>query len=220
MIITIDGPAGAGKSSVARELAGRLGFRFLDTGAMYRAVALAASRQGLDWDDEAGIAALAGRLSIVVRDDRVSLDSEDVSEAIRTPEVTAATRHAADNPKVREYLVGLQRRAVADGDFVSEGRDQGTVVFPGAACKIFLTASPEERARRRLMELTAKGQTATLEEVLDAQDRRDAQDAARPVGALRPARDAVEVNTDGLSRDAVVARLERIARACEEFPRA
>ena len=140
MIITIDGPAGAGKSTVAKALARRLGFRFLDTGAMYRAVALAAMRRGLDWDRPENLVALARQLRIELIEDRVLLDGEDVSEAIRAQEGTAVSRHAADNPRVREHLVGLQRALAEKHDVVTEGRDQGTVAFADAQCKIFLPA--------------------------------------------------------------------------------
>ncbi len=213
MILTIDGPAGAGKSSVARALAKRLGFRFLDTGAMYRAVALAGMRRGLDWDVPDDLARLAATLDLRIVGDRILLDGHDVTEAVRASEVTAVTRYAADNPRVREHLVSLQRSLAAGENIVSEGRDQGTVAFPDAACKIFLTASPEERARRRLADLTSQGEPATLEQVLAAQERRDRDDAARAFGPLIHAADAVEVRTDGMSLDAVVDRLEELARA-------
>jgi cytidylate kinase/pantoate ligase/cytidylate kinase len=212
MIITIDGPAGAGKSSVARALARRLGFAFLDTGAMYRAVALAGKRMGLDWDQTDDLADLARRINLVVEDDRIFLDGEDVSEEIRTSAVTAVTRYAADNPRVRRRLVDLQRAAAAGKNIVTEGRDQGTVAFPNAECKIFLTASPQERARRRLSDLTAKGEPVTIEQVLAAQARRDEEDSSRAVGPLVPAPDAIEASTDGLSLDQVVDKLEKIAR--------
>jgi len=210
MIVTIDGPAGAGKSSVARALARRLGFRFLDTGAMYRAVALAGLRRGVDWEQPDWLARVAAEVDLQFRGERVSLDGEDVTEAVRTSEVTAVTRYAADNPQVREHLGSLQRQFARGADVVTEGRDQGTVVFPDAECKIFLTASPEERARRRLRDLELQGESATFEEVLAAQQRRDREDAGRPVGALTPAADAVEVHTDGMSFDEVVGRLAEI----------
>jgi CMP/dCMP kinase len=211
MIITIDGPAGAGKSTVARALARRLGFRFLDTGAMYRAVALAALRRGLDWDAPDDLARLAGKLDIRTLGERILLDGEDVTEAVRTSEVTAVTRYAADNPKVREFLVGLQRKLAGNDDVVTEGRDQGTVAFPRAECKIFLTASPAERARRRLLDLQSQGEPVTLEQVSAAQERRDREDATRAVGPLAPAADAVMVGTDGMTLREVVDRLEMIA---------
>jgi len=210
MIITIDGPAGAGKSTVARALARRLGFRFLDTGAMYRAVALAALRRGVDWGRPEQLARLAGALDITIAGNRILLDGEDVTEAVRSSEVTAVTRFAADNPDVRRHLVRLQRAEGAGCDLVTEGRDQGTVVFPDAACKFFLTAGPEERARRRLQDLQAQGESATLQEVLDAQERRDRQDTARAIGPLAPAPDAVEVCTDGMTVEEVVAHLSSL----------
>ena len=212
MIITVDGPAGAGKSTVARALARRLGFRYLDTGAMYRAVALAGLRCGLDWDRPEDLARVAMKLKIQLAGDRVLLDGEDVTEAVRTSKVTAVTRHAADNPQVRQHLAGLQRTAAAGEDVVTEGRDQGSVVFPHAECKIFLTASPHERARRRLGDLAGQGEAKPLGEVLDDLNRRDREDAGRPVGPLvRPA-DAVEVDTDGMSIEQVVDRLESVVR--------
>jgi len=213
MIVTIDGPAGAGKSSAARELARRLGFRFLDTGAMYRAVAFNGLRRGIDLTDEAALERVARDAKIEIGDNYVRLDGEEVTRDIRTVEVTAATGHAAANVGVRRLLVELQRRHTAGGDFVTEGRDQGTVVFPDAECKIFLTATPAERARRRREDLAARGQQLSLEEVLEAQNRRDHDDAAREVGPLRRADDAVEVVTDGMSPKEVVDCLEALVRA-------
>jgi len=207
MIVTIDGPAGAGKSTVARALARRLGFRYLDTGAMYRAVALGAMRRKLDWQRPEELAQLAERLQIELSEDRVVLDGEDVSEAIRSQEVTLKTRHVADNIRVRGYLVGLQQAIAEGGNVVSEGRDQGTVAFPEAECKVYLTASPEERARRRLRDLAAQGESATQAEVLAAQTKRDQRDSSREVGQLVRAADAVEVCTDGMSIDEVVDHL-------------
>jgi CMP/dCMP kinase len=212
MIITIDGPAGAGKSSVARALARRLGFRFLDTGAMYRAVALAGRRRGLDWDAPDELARLAQKLDLQVVGEKILLDGEDVTETVRTSEITAVTRYAADNPQVREHLVKLQRALAGDDDVVTEGRDQGTIAFPDARCKIFLTASPVERARRRLHDLQSQGEPVTLEQVLAAQERRDREDSSRPVGPLAPASDAVEVCTDGLTLDQVVEKMESLVR--------
>lgn len=212
MIVAIDGPAGAGKSSAARALARRLGFRFLDTGAMYRAVALAALRRGHDWTKPEALAELARGLSIAVDERRVLVDGEDVTDAIRTSEVTAATHYAANNPAVREHLVALQRQAAGRDDVVTEGRDQGTVAFPNAECKIFLTATPAERARRRLLDLEKRGETASFDDVLAQQNLRDERDANREVGPLKAAPDAIQVFTDGLSPEEVVDRLEELVR--------
>ena len=213
MIIAIDGPAGAGKSSAAKTLAQRLGFRFLDTGATYRAVALAGLRRKIDWNDESGLARLARQAEIALPGDRVLLDGQDVTHEIRTLVVTSHTHYPANNAAVREHLVELQRRVAAGQNVVTEGRDQGTVVFPAAECKIFLTASPKERARRRLLDLEEHGETVTFEEVLADQNERDRRDASRDVGPLKPAPDAVEFNTDGLSPAEVVERLEVLVRA-------
>ena len=212
MIVAIDGPAGAGKSSAARALARRLGFRFLDTGAMYRAVALAALRRGHDWTKPEALAELAHGLSIEVDERRVLVDGEDVTDAIRTSQVTAATHYAANNPAVREHLVALQRQAAGRDDVVTEGRDQGTVAFPNAECKIFLTATPAERARRRLLDLEKRGETASFDDVLAQQNLRDERDANREVGPLKAAPDAIQVFTDGLSPEEVVDRLEELVR--------
>jgi CMP/dCMP kinase len=213
MIVTIDGPAGAGKSSIARQLAERLGFAFLDTGAMYRAVALAALRRGLGDGDSSSIARLADELAIDFDGQRTLLDGEDISAAIRTSEVTAAVHLAADNVAVRRRLVELQRKIAAGRDIVTEGRDQGTVAFPQAECKIFLTASPQERARRRVEELSSRGERITFAEVLAQQLERDRRDASRPVGALLKSADATEISTDGLTPEQVVDRLLQIVRA-------
>jgi cytidylate kinase len=213
MIVVIDGPAGAGKSSAARALARRLGFRFLDTGAMYRAVVLAALRQKLELADAAALAALARTLQIELTGDRVLLEGEDVTSAIRSADITGLTHYAADNPAVRQHLVELQRSAAGQHDVVSEGRDQGTVVFPQAECKFFVTASPAERARRRMRDLEARGERLGFDEVLAAQELRDTRDRTRAVGPLVPAADALEIWTDGLSPEEVVARLESVVRA-------
>jgi CMP/dCMP kinase len=216
MIVTIDGPAGAGKSTVARALARRLGFQYLDTGAMYRAVALAGMRQGVDWNETEALARLARTLRIEVAGSRIFLDSEDVTETVRSSEVTAVTRYAADNPHVRAQLVQLQRLLAGRQDVVTEGRDQGTVAFPDAQCKIFLTASAEERARRRHRDLQQMGEQATIDAVLTEQQRRDRRDASRSVGPLKAASDAIHVSTDGLTIEQVVDRLEAIVRGKAE----
>lgn len=216
MIVTLDGPAGAGKSSVARALAMRLGFRFLDTGAMYRAVALAGMLRRVDWDRPERLAEIARAVRIELSGDRVLLDGADVSEAIRTPEVTRQTRFAADNPEVRAILVEQQRAIAGEDDIVTEGRDQGSVVFPRAECKIYLTASPEERARRRHRELCLKGADVSYETLLKEQNDRDLGDASRAVGPLVQAGDALCEATDGLTQEQVIDRLEAIVRARQE----
>jgi cytidylate kinase len=213
MIVTIDGPAGAGKSSAARELARRLGFRFLDTGAMYRAVTLAAREAGLDLEVGDQLADLVGKIRVDLVGDRVLLNGNDVTAAIRRFDITTAIHHAADNAAVRKKLVDWQRTAAARDNVVTEGRDQGTVAFPDAECKIFLTAAEPERARRRHADLLARGENVPFEEVLEHQRLRDQRDLSRPVGALRKAADAIEVSTDGLAPDEVVARLEEIVRS-------
>ena len=212
MIVTIDGPAGAGKSSTARLLAERLGFRFLDTGAMYRAVALAAVERQIALEQPEALAALAPALRIEYRDHKLWLDGRDVSREIRTTEVTSVTHYAANNPAVRQHLVELQRRAAGTDDLITDGRDQGTVVFPQAECKIFLTASAEERARRRLQELQSRGEQTTLEEVLADQRQRDERDSSRDIGPLLPAIDSLIVCTDGMQPEEVVDHLEMLVR--------
>lgn len=213
MIVTIDGPAGAGKSTAARQLAERLGFQFLDTGATYRAVALAAKRRQVDWEDPAQIVQVAHSVDIELADDRVLLDGEDVSDAIRTAAVTSLIHYAANNPGVRTRMVELQREMAAGKDMVTEGRDQGTVVFPDAECKIFLTASAEERARRRHEELQKRGEEISFEQVLADQQQRDERDSNRAAGPLKQADDAILVNTDGLTLGQAVDRLEEVVRA-------
>ena len=211
--MTIDGPAGAGKSTIARALADRLAFAFLDTGAMYRAVTLDALRSHASWEDAGALAELARRSKIELDETQVYLNGDDVSDAIRTTEVTTHIHFMADNPAVRERMVELQRMYADGKDIVTEGRDQGTVVFPDAECKIFLTASPDERARRRLEELRQRGESPTLAEVLQQQDQRDLRDSSRGVGRLEKAQDAIEVITDGLTPDQVLAHLLEFVRA-------
>ena len=213
MIITLDGPAGAGKSSAARALATRLGWCYMDTGAMYRVVALIALDRLVPLDDATRIAMLAESLAIAFRDGRVFVGDRDVSTEIRTARVTSATRPVADAPPVREVMKQMQRRIAAGIDVVTEGRDQGSEVFPDAEVKVFLTASPVERALRRHREETARGVPLSLDDVLDAQNRRDEGDRMRPVGAMQPAADAVLVETDGLTPEEVVDRLVRLIEA-------
>ena len=215
IIITIDGPAGAGKSSVAREVAARLGIEFLDTGAMYRAVALAALQRGIDPNDESALEQLVRQLDVRFDDGRVLLDGEDVTEAIRAAEVTRCVSRVADHPAVRSQLVAWQRAFAADRSVITEGRDQGTVVFPHARLKIFLTASPEERARRRAEQLRRDGIEVDDAEILQAQIERDQRDVQRPVGALVRADDAHEIITDGKSFETVVDEIVALAQRAD-----
>lgn len=207
MVIAIDGPAGAGKSTVARALASELGFTYLDSGAMYRCVALASLRSGTATGDGEQAGALASRLRIVLSDGRVELDGEDVTRLIREPQVSAAASQVSVHPQVREALVERQRELIGTGRYVAEGRDIGTVVSPQAPLKVFLTASPRERARRRAEE---SGEHPG--EIAAAQAERDARDIERRHGALRPAEDAVELDTTGLSITEVVERISALAR--------
>ncbi len=212
MIVAIDGPAGAGKSSVTRLLAERLGFQFLDTGAMYRAVTLAAINQGVDLYDESALQSIAAKIEIVFDGEEVFINGENSTAAIREPEVTRSVASVANAPSVRSYLVDLQRRIATQGDFVCEGRDQGTVAFPDSFCKIFLTASPRARAQRRVEQLKLSGKPVEFEAVLRDQEIRDQQDSTREVGRLMKAEDAIELLTDDLSLGEVVGELERIVR--------
>lgn len=219
-IVAIDGPAGAGKSTVARRLADALGYVLVDTGAMYRAVALAAKRARIAWDDASSVGGLAR--SIVARRGlsfdrdaekgvRVWLDGEDVSDAIRAPDMGMGASTVSGHKEVRDALFDLQRQAGQGGGVVLEGRDIGTVVFPDAEVKFFLTARADVRARRRFDELTAKGAVVTLEETLADVRRRDEQDTTRPVAPLRQADDATLIDNSDISIDETVARMaERV----------
>lgn len=207
MVIAIDGPAGAGKSSVARAVAAALGFTYLDSGAMYRCVALAAVERGANLDDPETMGALAHSLEITLGGESVGLDGEDVSAAIRAPEVTEASSRISVHPSVREAMVARQRKLIERGRYVAEGRDIGTVVSPDSPLKVFLTASAEERARRRATQ-TGEDEAA----VLAAQRERDERDETREHSALRAADDAVEIDTTGLKLDDVVARVVDLAR--------
>ena len=220
-IVAIDGPAGAGKSTAAKRLAVRLGFALVDTGAIYRAVALAASRLGIAYDDDARLAALLLLLDVRFEPvpgagQRVLLGGEDVSSAIRTPPASLGASAVSARPVVRAGLLELQRRlatAPENRGAVLEGRDIGTVVFPDADLKFFLTAAPEVRARRRFEELQAKGDRATFEQVLADQLKRDRDDSSRAVAPLAAAADAVQVDTSALGLEEVVERLGRAAEA-------
>jgi cytidylate kinase len=225
-IIAIDGPAGAGKSTVARRLAARLGFVFLDTGALYRAVALAAERRGIDWGDEAAVGALARELAAAraielvpgagAEPGGVRLGGEDVSAAIRTPALSMGASRVSAFAEVRAALLELQRGLGRDGGVVAEGRDIGTVVFPDAELKFFLTASVDERARRRERELVGRGAGMAFDQVRADVEQRDRQDRERAVAPLKRAADARLVDSTGLSADAVIDLLHEAVRAASE----
>lgn len=214
LVIAIDGPAGAGKSTAARALARRLGFFLLDTGAIYRALALLASRQDVAFSDGERLGRLAADLPIRFDEaGRVFLGDEDVSTAIRTPEMSQGASTVSAHPPVRQALLGLQRKLAARGRCVVEGRDIGTVVLPDAPLKIFLTASAEVRARRRYDELVAKGQPVDLDKTLEEIRVRDERDSNRATAPLRQADDAVLLDTSTLGEAEVVDRMEALARA-------
>jgi cytidylate kinase len=217
LIITIDGPAASGKSTVARLLAEKLDASFLDTGAMYRAVTLAAMQAGVDLNDELKLLDIAQtrefQFSVGAGKTIVCIDNVDVTERIRDPEVTANARHIAGTPEVRDELVQMQRQFAADRQrVVTEGRDQGTVAFEDADVKFFLTADVLERARRRQADLGGKGSSQSLEQIQRAIEERDKSDESRAVGPLKPADDAIVVGTTDLSIDEVVEKLLAIVK--------
>ena len=209
MIITIDGPAGSGKSTVARTLASRLGFDFLDTGAMYRAVAWAALRAGINQSATDAIGALASQLRLRMEGRHFWVDDADVTSHLRTPDVSQMASIVASVPAVREALVAQQRQVAHGKRVVTEGRDQGTVVFPNATCKFFLTASPVVRARRRYSELVAAGRPIDFDTLLAQQEERDHRDQSRDCAPLKRADDAIEIDTSDLSLDEVLDVMER-----------
>jgi cytidylate kinase len=214
LIIAIDGPSGAGKGTVARALAARLSYRHVDTGAMYRAVAWRARERGVDLHDEAAVAALAEASRFDLGDGRVQIDNQDVSRAIRTPEIDAAATIVARHPAVRRLLVARQQAMGAGGGVVMEGRDIGTVVFPDADVKVFLDASPAERARRRANDPAHRASSgAALVDVATALAERDRSDSTRTTSPLMMAEDAVLVETTGLTIDEVVDRVMTVVDA-------
>ncbi|MCU0698828.1 MAG: (d)CMP kinase [Myxococcaceae bacterium] len=219
LIVAIDGPAGAGKSTVSKILARRLDFTLVDTGAIYRCVALKARRQGLALDDDARLEQLLGTLDVSFHVEEevnhVFLEGEDVSEAIRTPENSLAASQVSSRPVVRAHLLDLQRRLAlhAQHGAILEGRDIGTVVFPDADVKVFLFANPEIRARRRYEELFEKGHEKPIDQVLSEQNRRDREDSEREVAPLKPAADAVQLDSTDLPLSEVVQRIEDLVQS-------
>jgi len=218
-IIAIDGPSGAGKSTLSKLVAQELGFVNIDTGAMYRCVALASARAGIEPDDSEGLAQICRRIEIcfvpTAAGERVMLDGEDVSSAIRTPENSLRTSLVAAVPAVREAMVTLQRAMGADGGVVLEGRDIGSVVFPQAEVKVFLVATAEERGRRRYEELRAKGESVDLQQTIAEVEERDRNDTARTHSPLVKPADAIEIDTSGLTIDQVLAHILAAVRQVE-----
>jgi len=221
-VIAVDGPAGAGKSTASRALAARLGFAYVDTGAMYRAVGVLAHERGIALDDDRALAALVAGLSFepTASGEGLLVGGRDLSAAIREPRAGELASRASTRTVVRERLVALQRALGAAGGVVMEGRDIGTVVFPGAALKLYLTAAPAERARRRAAELRARGETVDEAALARELAERDRRDQARAHSPLRPARDAVVLDTTGMALAEVVDAMERIARRRTAPPRA
>ncbi len=211
-IIAIDGPSGAGKSSAAKKIAEALSWDYLDTGAMYRATALALTRAGVGLEDEGALFRVLRSMRLEQLGTRIFLNDKDVSEAIRSREITQFVTPVSADGRVREVLVEQQRHIGQRGGFVVDGRDIGTVVFPGAALQIYLTASVEARAQRRFLEQRAKGIAMTLEEVAADIQRRDHADSTRAVAPLRKAEDALELDSSGLTLDEVVAKIVEMWR--------
>ncbi len=216
LAIAIDGPSGAGKSTIARLLAADLRFIYVDTGALYRAVGYTMLQEGIDPADAAAVEERLPELQVELRYvdgvQRVFVNDEDVSDCIRTPEVSMAASAVSALPVVRQFLLQLQRDLAASSNVIMDGRDIGTVVLPDAGLKIFLTASPEERARRRYLELQEKGVDTTLEAVLEDMRQRDHNDSNRAAAPLKAAEDAVMVDTTGCSLEEAVERMKKLAK--------
>ncbi|VAX42002.1 Cytidylate kinase [hydrothermal vent metagenome] len=220
MIVTIDGPAGSGKSSVAKQLAKRLGFAFLDTGAMYRAVAWNCLQHNLDLTESTAIIELASTQKITFDETgKLFSDGKEITPEIRSIEVTKAASVVAMIPEVREQMVIQQRNSGTDCRMVTEGRDQGTVVFPNAPCKFFLTARLECRAKRRQQEIEREGETITLKELCIQLEERDQRDQNRKLAPMKPAADATIIDTSEMAIEEVIALLEKNVRECREFLR-
>ncbi len=216
MIVTIDGPAGSGKSTAARGLAQRLGFDYIDTGAMYRAVAHSCLASDIDTTDRASVTERAAELRIGFDGQDVLLDGINISAAVRSPSISEAASRVAQHPGVRAEMVRQQQAMVRERDMVTEGRDQGTEVFPDAECKFFLEASAEVRAVRRQEELLARGVEVPLEETLEQIRQRDHRDRTREISPLRPADDAIVIDSSELTADGVLDRFEAHVRQCLE----
>ena len=214
--VAIDGPAGAGKSTIARAAAAQLGFVYVDTGALYRTIGLAVCRRGIDGTDVPGILATLPEIQVglTYQDgaQHVLLDGEDVSDAIRTPQISTYASQVSSVPEVRAYLLDLQRDLARRQSVIMDGRDIGTVILPDAKVKIFLTASPEKRAARRCAELREKGQDVTVEDILADMERRDALDASRATAPLKQAEDAVLVDTSDLTLEQSIEAVLTVIR--------